>query len=1622
MVTVPKKPTYSSSDKYKLYLADANGSMIYTSQGDLNSSFQKFFIGDYNGDGLIDLMMQESGGYYLYKSAGTSFTRSSSYFGDVIDYNGDGILEFMSHDDEGNYAVYESSGTILCSRFIPSFGNSYVVDNGMQTRILDFNGDGCTDVLTLFADGYKLYEFKTDLKHLTETYPSGTNIKHNDFLLFGDYNGDGTIDIIKQAYPFNGNWSILFLTNSGFQEQELHSFDNFSINLNNNRIYARDVNADGKDDVILVGRGQNTGNPYNRINIGISNSTTFTLTEYVSSTTMMAGGEEVERLYNFGDFNGDGRYQLFYKYISTSKLLSFASGTPGHLVSTIIDGLGVRTDLTFLPMSNNSVYARGTGATYPLMDFSSSYPLVSQVSKDNGVGGTTVVNYHYAGAKFHQKGKGFLGFLQVTATNQATGISTESHSTFDPAFFYPQLSTVHTRHGSTTLSTIANNWNEQYFGDRRIFPYVSCNEQTDNLTGLSITTYKVYDSYGNPTSVYTDFGGGRSHSTKYTYGNEKIDEWLIGRPTIIDNIYFGGAGTRTSRITRSYSSGSNSPFIDRYNPPRPAPDDSLKTKSANATPEGLNTTNDYFTNVEPRSLVLGENEWRLTRYYDSFGNMREKRVATIGLTTQTTMYNYGTNGINLLKETDPVGREISYSYDETTGLIKTRTDPFGNLTTWNYNGADQLSSVVSEGGITTTYSRSLDVTGGPSYAVYYIQEAGSDGSQTKIWYDKLERELRTETKNFGGSLVKVDKQYNAKGQLYRVSEPATGTPSQWNAIGYDDYGRMTSQDPYYGATASFSYFNSTSTKNINSHNYSLTVDAFGSVVNRTDPGGNIAYEYWADGLLKSVIAPGGATTEMNYDINNYCTSITDPTTDTITNILYPTGQLKTTTNSRRQTATITYQTDGLPDKYVTSAEGETDFTYNSDGQVSSITSPGGVSRSYTYDTRGRIGTVTESIGGVSNTVNFNYDSSGRLYRKYFNGSTDYEQYDYNPNGYLYRIQFNGTTVWQLTAMNNYGRITQASLGGTTCTWSYDAGNMLSQIAATGVQQYGYSFNANTGNLNSRTNMLKTLSESFGYDAVGLDRLTSVTGPVNLTAGYTSNNNGNIQSKSDAGSGSYAYANTPYAVSSISGALNISSTPQQIEYYSFGKVKKITEGTKTADFVYNAELQRIRMILKDNGVTTKTRWYFGSNCEREQAGGVTTQYIWIGGNAYTAVAIARKVGSDSWEVFNIFRDHLGTITHLKSGSTIYEYSFDAWGRRRDKDNWTYTLNGEPDLFADRGFTAHEFLPDFNLYNMNGRLYDPVVGRFLSPDPVIQDLGFTQNLNRYSFALNNPLRNIDPTGNYRQAVININRPSVYSRMGFSGSFVDDGIEGGYGNEIGRGFHYGGPSVEEWASRYVETAWIQLGFYYYDAQGNPIIDPGTGSSGYAWIYEAPVYNHSPIRGYDWGTSNPGLGSTPYNAATCYGRAVNGGGDWLNETWNWAKNHFYIGAEGEITYGVQLAGTLKNGLGLNISPYHQVKAEGSKSNRGKFTLNGSNKLKIMDFGAAYYVGINYNQTIDYSNSYFGKTTNTMSIGALGVFGVTLNFNDNWNFIGGYGGIDISGKAAVIWGASGSLKIGFEF
>jgi len=85
-------------------------------------------------------------------------------------------------------------------------------------------------------------------------------------------------------------------------------------------------------------------------------------------------------------------------------------------------------------------------------------------------------------------------------------------------------------------------------------------------------------------------------------------------------------------------------------------------------------------------------------------------------------------------------------------------------------------------------------------------------------------------------------------------------------------------------------------------------------------------------------------------------------------------------------------------------------------------------------------------------------------------------------------------------------------------------------------------------------------------------------------------------------------------------------------------------------------------------------------------------------------------------------------------------------RNPANQTVYTPGTEPELFLGRGYTGHEHLAMFVLVNMNARLYDAAVGRFLSPDPFVQAPNFSQNFNRYSYCVNNPLKFTDPTGEY------------------------------------------------------------------------------------------------------------------------------------------------------------------------------------------------------------------------------------------------------------------------------------
>ena len=141
----------------------------------------------------------------------------------------------------------------------------------------------------------------------------------------------------------------------------------------------------------------------------------------------------------------------------------------------------------------------------------------------------------------------------------------------------------------------------------------------------------------------------------------------------------------------------------------------------------------------------------------------------------------------------------------------------------------------------------------------------------------------------------------------------------------------------------------------------------------------------------------------------------------------------------------------------------------------------------------------------------------------------------------------------------------------------------------------------------------------------------------------------------------------------------------------------------------------------------------------------------GRSAFAVITI--YVATGVTETRYMLTDHLGSVDTIMeaSGAIVERMSFDPWGKRR-QINWVPINDpaGYMPLVTTRGFTSHEQLDTVGLVHMNGRVYDPELGRFLSADPVVQDVTNLQAWNAYSYVLNNPLSMTDPTGFFFKAI--------------------------------------------------------------------------------------------------------------------------------------------------------------------------------------------------------------------------------------------------------------------------------
>ena len=143
--------------------------------------------------------------------------------------------------------------------------------------------------------------------------------------------------------------------------------------------------------------------------------------------------------------------------------------------------------------------------------------------------------------------------------------------------------------------------------------------------------------------------------------------------------------------------------------------------------------------------------------------------------------------------------------------------------------------------------------------------------------------------------------------------------------------------------------------------------------------------------------------------------------------------------------------------------------------------------------------------------------------------------------------------------------------------------------------------------------------------------------------------------------------------------------------------------------------------------------YKEDAENVTENGTTHEFYYLDGNT---IAVRQNGTINNYIAFT---DNLGSILSVmdENGMKVFDASYDAWGRQ------TVTLNT---IGLHRGYTGHEMLNEFDIINMNGRLYDPVLGRSFSPDNYVQMPDNSQNFNRYSYCLNNPLKYTDPSGEF------------------------------------------------------------------------------------------------------------------------------------------------------------------------------------------------------------------------------------------------------------------------------------
>ncbi|WP_054851351.1 RHS repeat-associated core domain-containing protein [Olleya sp. ITB9] len=1248
-------------------------------------------------------------------------------------------------------------------------------------RTGDFNGDGKTDLAHIINGKIYVYTLNSNNNLSLLWQLTDSDITTTAPPIMGDFNGDGKTDLMDPEANNSSMFNMYLSTGTRFVKGAYSQpFTYRKTNWNGNNgvlsgynLVPLDVNGDGKTDIIEYNtvtyndsplpwiptpEGTQTIKVYN--NQGINNASLVTRIkfDYVGTSTKTG---------NLKHFpipvfltSSEPNKNLDFASISNKWVTNF-SFTHDHREDVLLKSItnnGVKYEIDYNSLDpdqyNNEYYTKIYQAeynqVYPNIDLkiAPSTKVVSAFRRYGYLDSGTVLSkrvFAYKGAVFNSEGLGFLGFSAIAQSNWHTGNSDRifSVSKYDPnlrGVMAESYSMKNYFSFNTPTSNYISKTTNQYsssLSSSKVFKLWMDSSLNENyLEGTYTNTTYQYDTYNNPETISATYMGG-SRTQNISYSNSIGSNYHIGRPTNTTISTTIGSETFSTEQQFIYSGYL---LIER------------KVKG-NGTPFNSETYQyDIFGNIiKETTTPNGESSREIEFEYDSSGRFITKSIDVEDLETT---YEYNINNGNLTKEINPFNQETTYEYDSWNRMVKV-IDYLGKEATTNFTESNNA---------------------------YTVTDAADDGSEMIVEYDQLQRTSVIKEKNVLGAWINKKFEYDALDRLVRESEPYSGSsPSQWNEVTYDGYGRPTSQTLYTGRTINISYNHLTTTVDDGVKTVTSVRNQFGNIASVTDPGGTINYTYYGNGNLKSsnyngvvisteqdgwgrktkLIDPSAGTYE--YDYNGFGQTLNETTPKGATDYVYsPTGRLisKSISGDNTPNTTINY-TYNPTYKYVDAIT-----QTSADGNNSTYT--------YAYDNFQRLTDVSESNPYAQFTRQLTYDDFGRVETEMYygkllsNGKTSTKKVkNIYQNGVLKTIKDFSTNnnIWNATGINGRGQLTSASIGNNiTDSRSYDAYGYLSNTniaKSTGgtsqvLMQLATDFNAERGTLNSRSNSMFSWSETFEYD--NLDRLIS----------FDDNDGDNHMTYDDFGRitfnntvGGYNYSGTSYQVSNIGlnnqGDLYYQQNRlEQVKYNAFKKPLELSEvGKEKIGFQYNAFMGRSHMFYGDeetdilNRNNRKHYAYDGSmEISYDEDEDKTLFVTYIGGDAYNAPAIWRSESTSSGDIadyYYLHRDYLGSILLITdgNGNAKEKRHFDAWGKTvKIEDGNGNTLDKL--TFLDRGYTGHEHLQGVNLIHMNGRLYDPNLKRFLSPDNFVQDPYNTQNYNRYGYVLNNPLMYVDPSG--------------------------------------------------------------------------------------------------------------------------------------------------------------------------------------------------------------------------------------------------------------------------------------